>query len=624
MKVDAPVEELVEAASEATPAGIRVLPAELADQIAAGEVVERPAAIIKELLDNAVDAGATRIEVELAGGGITRIVVVDDGAGIVADELGLAVTRHATSKLSSASDLLEPQWLGFRGEALASIAAVAHVTIDTRTAHAAVGTRLTSRPGLGRTLEACAHPNGTRIEITGLFANVPARRKFMRSVATELSHCLETVARVALVHPGVGFRLRHEGRVILDVARADQGERVAQLLARRGAGALRHFAGTFEGVEVRAWVGEGDSDRSDVQVVVRRRVIRERVIAQIFRDAWQGRTPPCACIVVEPPRGTVDVNVHPQKAEVRFSDAQRVYAAVRRALATLELSPTPGPSPTATRDADSPGLWAAGLAPPSHSEAQSTVPTLGLFATAVDADPPGPVDAAPHYALRTRAAEPNYAQARERLHADAAALGTLTAGHAATVAVVADAAPAEPELIDCLPGPVALMRWQDDLLAVDLRLLRTHLLRRRLLAELGGGALSGQALLIPAVVELGPQDVALVEVARAELERLGLVVDPFGEHAVVVRTIPAELRRCVDDVDAAAVLARVLPYLRARRRDALEPADAVNVLAECAGSHVAARFARRLMREALESGLGIDDIPGVRRWTGIDLVEPAT
>lgn len=592
------------------PPRIRVLPPELADQIAAGEVVERPASILKELLDNAIDAGATRIDLELVAGGAAKIVVVDDGGGIEPADLQLAITRHATSKLVGAADLIEPPCLGFRGEALASIAAVAHVVIESRTAGATAGTRLTSHPGLPPALVTCAHPGGTRIEISNLFANVPARRKFLRSVATELSHCVETVTRVALVHPHVGVRLRHEGRIVFDVARGDEDARVVGVLGRRGAVDLRRFSGEFEGIGVRAWVGDGDAERADVLVVVRRRVIRERAIAQIVREAWLGARSPCACLVVEPPHGTVDVNVHPQKSEVRFAEPQRVYAAVRRAMATLDRTPLaipdvpPRPEPT-----------------PPIAVVEETL-RLPLEARADDAPPPSSPPMA--YVLRTRATEADYAAARDRLHAEARALGTLTSarveGPRAPEAPAPEPATPEPELIDCLPGPIALMRWQDDLLAVDLRVLRTHLLRRRLLAELGGGALAGQALLIPAVVQLAADEVALVEEARAELENLGLVVDRFGDDAVVVRTIPAELRRCVDDIDAAAVLARVLPYLRARRRDALGPADAANVLAACAGSTVAARFARRFVREAMDEGLAVDDIPGIRRWRADELV----
>jgi DNA mismatch repair protein MutL len=598
------------------PRRIRVLPPELADQIAAGEVVERPASILKELLDNAIDAGATRIDLELVAGGTAKIVVVDDGGGIEPADLQLAITRHATSKLVGAAELIEPPCLGFRGEALASIAAVAHVVIESRTPTAGAGTRLTSHPGLPPALVTCAHPGGTRIEISNLFANVPARRKFLRSVATELSHCVETVTRVALVHPHVGVRLRHEGRIVFDVARGDEDARVAGVLGRRGATDLRRFAGEFEGIGVRAWVGDGDAERADVLVVVRRRVIRERAIAQIVREAWLGARSPCACIVVEPPHGTVDVNVHPQKSEVRFAEPQRVYAAVRRAMATLDRTPLAIPEAVPIEPVRPVAVIAGTLSLPLETRAD---------------DAPLPSSPPTAYVLRTRAIEADYAAARDRLHAEARALATLTTARAEPARSVEVTAPSpgtpapesaapEPDLIDCLPGPIALMRWQDDLLAVDLRVLRTHLLRRRLLAELGGGALAGQALLIPAVVQLGPDEVVLVEEARAELENLGLVVDRFGDGAVVVRTIPAELRRCVDDIDAAAVLARVLPYLRARRRDSLGPADAANVLAACAGSTVAARFARRFVREAMDEGLAVDDIPGIRRWRPDELV----
>jgi DNA mismatch repair protein MutL len=579
-------------------ARIRALSAELADQIAAGEVVERPASVVKELLDNAIDAGARRVEIELDAGGVERIVVVDDGAGIDAADLRLAIQRHATSKLASAAELIEPPSLGFRGEALASIAAVAHLSIDSRTADAPTGTRLRSHPGLPASIEACAGPFGTRIEVARLFANVPARRKFLRSAATELSHCAECVLRIALVHPEVALRLRHEGRVVLELPREDLDARVSRLLERRGAQQLRSCSGAFEGVEVRAWVGLGSRERADVLVVVRRRVVRQRAIAEIVRDAWAHGGDPIACVIVEPPRGEVDVNVHPQKAEVRFSEPQRVFAAVRRAFATM-LEPgdddahAPGPQP--------------------------------------DADAPTDARAQPSYGLRTRAMGSDYGRTREQLRGAAEALGVMTraavagahdAQHDAPSAAVAD----EPELLDCLPGPVALMRWHDELLAVDLRAVRTYLLEHRLRAELGGGGLASQALLVPAVVRLGPADLELCIAAHAELLRLGIVIDGFGVDAMIVRAVPAELRRCVDDVDAAALVAKVLPYLRARDRDreAAERQGPLAAFVELGGQQVAPRFARRFVRELVElgerNGFSLADAPGVHRWTGSALV----
>ncbi len=600
------------------PAPIRLLPSELADQIAAGEVVERPASIVKELLDNAIDAGATRVELELVAGGTARILVIDDGRGIEAEQLPLALVRHATSKLATAADLVEPSWLGFRGEALASIAAVAHVTIESRTAMAAHGTRLRSLAGLPPTAEPCGGVPGTRVEIENLFVNVPARRKFLRSPATEFTHCLDTALRIALVHHDVALRVRHEGRLVFEAPREDGDARIERMLVRRGAQGLRRVAGEFDGVQVRAFVGQGSSERGELTVVVRRRVVRERAIARIVHECFDDPRL-VACVWMEPAHGEVDVNVHPQKSEVRFADAQRIYGALRRALASLSQAPLD----------DRRGDAKAELPPPARPEiggARSGLPTP------VRAEPPAPAlfevepePAPPRYALRTMAASPDYGRARDELRAQATALAGLTAVGDAAPRGAAEATPAamppardEPVLLDCLPGPIALVRHGDALLAMDLRRVRAFLLQRRLQAELGGGELSAQALLVPAVVRLPADALASCEHEAARLAALGLVVERFGDEAVIVRAVPATLRAVVDELDVAALLTKVLPYLRAPSGAVGSPTQA---LAEFAAVEVAPRFVRGFVRELFDAGVALDDVPGVRRWSAAELVE---
>ncbi|HWB76854.1 MAG TPA: hypothetical protein VG755_17930, partial [Nannocystaceae bacterium] len=227
------------------------------------------------------------------------------------------------------------------------------------------------------------------------------------------------------------------------------------------------------------------------------------------------------------------------------------------------------------------------------------------------------------YGLRTRALAADYAGTREQLRGAADALGALRAREGAASEreeVVAAAAPELPELLDCLPGPVALVRWQDDLLAVDLRAVRSFLLERRLAAELGGGGVLAQTLLVPAVVQVSSADLELCIAAHADLLALGIVIDGFGEDAVIVRAVPAELRRCVDDVDAAALLAKVLPYLRTRARDRGAIAHATAAIVELGARDVAPRWARRFLRELAEQGVELTEVPGVQRWSASDLV----
>lgn len=319
-----------------TAARIAVLSPLAIDQIAAGEVVERPASVVKELVDNAIDAGGSRIDVELEDGGVTRISVRDNGRGIHPDDLLLAVTRHATSKLRDPSELTDINTLGFRGEALASVAAVARVDLRSRQPHAAVGVHLHARPGEPPRLAPAGMPVGTQVEVHNLFANLPARRKFMRAEATEVGQCSETVLRLAIVHPEVHFTMRHGRRELLALPRATTGERVAQVLGRRAAGPLFAFSGEEDGVAVQVWLPTPEAasrGRGGPYLIVRRRVVRERSLGQIVAQAYGLTGEATACVWVEPPRASVDVNVHPQKSEVRFSDPQRVYAAVRRVLA---------------------------------------------------------------------------------------------------------------------------------------------------------------------------------------------------------------------------------------------------------------------------------------------------
>ncbi len=331
---------------------IALLNQTLADQIAAGEVVERPASVAKELVENAIDAGATRVDVELVDGGLTSIRVLDNGRGIRGDELELALTRHATSKVASPEDLVEIHSLGFRGEALASIAAVAHVTLRSRRPDDDVGHELRSLPGTDLQKFPVGMPIGTQVEVRSLFACVPARRKFMRSEATEVGHCSEALIRIALVHPEVHLTLKHGRRELLNFRPADPGTRVEHVLARRGSGPFFPLEGTADGVEVKAWLGRPEGairGRSGIVLVVRRRVVRERSLAQIVTQSYGERLAsghyPVACLMVEPPPGSVDVNVHPQKAEVRFREPQQVYAAVRSVLLQqLERAPWSLPS----------------------------------------------------------------------------------------------------------------------------------------------------------------------------------------------------------------------------------------------------------------------------------------
>jgi len=702
------------------------------DQIAAGEVVERPASVVKELVDNAIDAGSSRVDVELEEGGLGLIAVRDNGKGIHPDDLLLAVMRHATSKLRDPSELAEIGTLGFRGEALASIAAVARLDLRSRQAGAAVGTHLHARPGEPPRLTPAGMPVGTQAEVHGLFAMLPARRKFMRAEATEVGQVSEILLRLAIVHPEVHVTLRHGKRELLNLPRGTLDQRVAQVLARRVSGPLFGFAGEEDGVRVQLWLPSPEAagrGRGGPYIVVRKRVVRERSVAQIVAQAYGLAGEASACVIVEPPRASVDVNVHPQKSEIRFSDPQRVYAAVRRLLAAaMQAAPWAGLVRVAVQEPvgepgrpDEPPVGVAVLATPEAGERAKVGPAkrpgsqrLGDGAAAVVpavvvpvelAERPGPGrapvvhgelaerpgsgwreepgdehiwDEAPPeelsagtgsnglsagtgsgYRLSTRALTPDYDQHKRGVMAEAAALRPASEPPRALARepVVAplrgptlftpdqlvtpvideedeaprpgarEAEPVRPELpqlLTCLPGPVALFAERDTLLAIDLRRLRSHLVYLRLQRDLIGQRLVAvQGLLAPAVVRRPAEEVLLIVAGRAELLQLGVDLDQFGADAVVVRGVPAHLRHCVDDADVADLIARIVPWLRMRTREGDRQAmerGLIGAIAATQGSDPAPRLARRWLAELIDAGATLSDVPGLRRWSAAALL----
>jgi DNA mismatch repair protein MutL len=439
-------------------------------------------------------------------------------------------------------------------------------------------------------------PFGTQVEVAELFASVPARRKFLRSQATEVGHCSEAILRIGLVHPHVHFTLSHGGRELVDLPATDAGMRVAQVLGRRMQGGLHQVDGEEDGVRVTAWLGEPDAavrSTAGIYLVVRRRVVRERSLLQILAQvygAWlDPGHHPVACMIVDPPEGGVDVNVHPQKAEVRFRDSQTVYAAVRRVLADgLARSPwasTPAPTDAGSDLAD------------RASDALARAPSSGRG-----------------YSLTTRAASAGYADHKRGVAADVAALRG---------AVATEARPRAPEeetpvYLACLPGPVGLFQDGGDLLAVDLRALRSHLVYRRLLRDLGGEGVAAQALLNPVVVERSQADVALCTGARDQLRSLGVELESFAEDAVIVRAVPAHLRSCVEEADVRDLVDRIVPWLRLRARDQsddrAQSRAALQAIAATKGQDPAPRLARRWLGELLADEATLDEVPGVRRW----------
>jgi len=362
---------------------IRELPDELISQIAAGEVVERPASVVRELVDNALDAGATQVTVRLLAGGVRLISVEDDGCGIPRDELPSALKRHATSKIASLADLESVGTMGFRGEALAAISSVAELSVLSRTAGQSSAFLLDGRTG---ELRPAARAVGTTVEVKELFFATPARRKFLKTDATELAHCIEAVRRHALARPDVGFAIWHEGKLVEQWRAATREQRLADVL---GAELLQqsvdviYSAGSIR-VTGRAGIPDAARSRADQQFAyVNGRFVRDKVLTHAARSAYEdvlhGQRQPVYALYVEIDPARVDVNVHPTKIEVRFRDSREVHQGVRHAIEDTLAKPRAGQTnTTATAAAPTPAQTDQALFRPNDSE-QKQPPALAKY-----------------------------------------------------------------------------------------------------------------------------------------------------------------------------------------------------------------------------------------------------
>jgi DNA mismatch repair protein MutL len=516
---------------------ILVLPELLISQIAAGEVVERPASVVKELLENSVDAGASEIQVSLAEGGATRIQVHDDGAGIARDELPLALARHATSKIASLEDLEAVGTMGFRGEALASIAAVSRLILSTRTHDAQHAWLVRAEGERVRPPEPAVRAAGTTVTVEDLYFNTPARRKFLRTEATEFGHCEQTFRRIALAHPDRAFTLKHNGRISVHVKAQTLEERVATLLGGDfGASSLRvnAQAGTLRLAGL-AGGPQAARARADSQFFfVNGRYVRDRLLAHAAREAYadqlHGDRQPAYVLALEIDPRLVDVNVHPAKTEVRFRDSrgvhQFVYHAMKRAL-----------SPGA---AEAPVAYAAFVpAAASSSIGHAFQPGLSIAqpVAAYQSFMAAALQATPLHELATSAVPPlGYALAQ-------------------------------------LHGIYILAQNGAGLVLVDMHAAHERIVYERLRNSLDAGAMPRQPLLVPAVFQAEALDVATAGEQRAALEAIGFEITASGPNALAVRAVPSPLV----GGDVAALARRVLADLRefgasqalAARRDEL-------------------------------------------------------
>ena len=526
---------------------IRALPDGLISQIAAGEVVERPASVVKELLENAIDAGATRIDVKLDGGGTRRIVVGDDGCGIPGDEIGMAMLRHATSKIASLAELERVATLGFRGEALASIASVARVTVTTRTRDAAHALRLAPNDAQNDPAGALPSPAsggvGTVIEVADLYHATPARRKFLKSEQTELGHCIEAFRRVALARPDIAFTLSHNGRVIEHLNAAAPAERVMQVLGDEFANAHRPLSWSGGDLRMTGFAGLPTASRASASAqyfYVNGRYVRDRILGHAvrsaYRDVLHGERHPVYVLALDLDPAMVDVNVHPSKTEVRFRESrgihQFVFHAVSNALArgveTASQRPGDGtPSGDAGERAYPTG---AASAPQSHGIAQTTASYGRLFsdagrATTFDARSPigfEPADPLPSPSTVDPLDESGLGSALAQLH-----------------------------------GIYILAQNARGLVLVDMHAAHERILYERLKTVLDAGQVPVQRLLIPVTLRADDREVATVDDCGEVLASLGFDIAVLTPTTLVVRALPALLAGN-DDAGDIETLARNL------------------------------------------------------------------
>ncbi len=518
---------------------IRELGDELVSQIAAGEVVERPASVVRELVDNALDAGATEVGVKLSGGGVRGTSVEDDGEGIESSELALALRRYATSKIASLDDLESVLTMGFRGEALAAICSVAEVQLTSRTAQSAHATRLDARSG---EMQAAARAQGTTVDVRELFFSTPARRKFLKTEATELAHCVDAVRRHALARPDVAFTAWHDGKAVLQWRRATARQRVLDVL---GADFMAQSVPLELGtptLSVGGYAGlpEAARARADQQYVfVNGRYVRDRLIAHAVRSAYEdvlhGARQPAYVLFIAIAPDRVDVNVHPTKVEVRFRDSREVHHGVRSAVSSALAASRAGALPllgsTAMASATNPpqpatAAWADGLAAGNGSPAAPT----RTFNAAPWANSPTQVKLALQELSALHVAEP-------------AAPWQVTRPEPQTHAAAPQDAPSWPlgKALAQVAGIYVLAENSQGLVIVDMHAAHERIVYERLKANSAAAPIEAQPLLIPVTFAATGQEIATAQAQADELLQLGLDISPLSATTLAVRSQPAAL-----------------------------------------------------------------------------------
>ncbi|MDB5326271.1 MAG: mutL [Phycisphaerales bacterium] len=581
---------------------IQQLPPNLVNRIAAGEVIERPASVVKELVDNAIDAGATTITVEVEDGGRELVRVIDDGHGIPADELALAFAAHATSKLRTDEDLFAIATMGFRGEALASIGSVAHARVLSRTPDNDAAYEVQNRGGELTDAQASSGSVGTTIDVRHLFFNVPARRKFLKGTGTEFGHVADQLMRLALPRPDVAFKLIHNGRVVREYPAASPEDRWLAAWPddyrdRRLSVDTRDAEIIITGI---IGLPELASPTAKYQhLYVNRRPVRDKSIQHALREAYRGLTEPgrhpAAVLLIDLPPGDVDVNVHPTKSEVRFKDSGRIYSLVRSAVrSTLlggdltpraELSAVPQ-VPDAARQSMQQKL-ADFFRSPSPVQQAFEVAATPVQQSFTPTEPsPSSLAKSPSWVI------PPEVNTQARIASDAASLGAAILPSQSLEGQPPSSLSPHPNPLPAIPGEgtrggsgdgsragggndgpkrpaiqlhnsYLVVESDEGMLVIDQHALHERILYEDLLNRITRGPLESQRMLIPLTLRANAKQIDLLEQIRPLLMKLGIEAEPFGPDAVGIHAFPSFL----DRLDPAIFVGELLEKGEANRMD---------------------------------------------------------
>jgi DNA mismatch repair protein MutL len=551
---------------------IHQLPPAVVTKIAAGEVIERPASVVKELLENSVDAGAMRIDIEVEQGGADSIRVVDNGCGIEPDDLSLALASHATSKLGNADDLFHVRTLGFRGEALASIGGVAQVTLQSRAAGQASGAEIVCHGGEMSPVRAWNGSTGTRIEVRHLFFNTPVRRKFLRTAATEIGHVVEAVTRVALAHPSLHLTLRHNDKLVHEVpATAGLLDRIGTFFGQDVREALYPVEAKQADVVLRGFIGSPACERGNAKLqyfFVNGRWIRDRSLGHALQEAYRGLVMtgryPVAFLFLDMPADQLDVNVHPTKVEVRFRDSQAmhhlVFAALKERLRRENL----------TARLEVPSSF-GGVQRLGYTEQATSLPEPPPWSLTPE---PPPAPALPFASGLSVPLSDPVPELEEMADAPTPADSVLPAGPFKAIQ---------------LYNTYLVLETPEGMLVVDQHALHERILFEQLKARLRSGPLESQRLLVPEPVELTAEQAARTLEHREALEELGLGVQDFGGGTLLLTTYPAVLGRRSPQSILKAVVDHLSTNDKVPTREAL-----LNDLLSLMACHAAVRAGDRL------------------------------